>query len=138
MFRDDSGRSRTALSNRALRARERFDSVEQVTVLGLYRLKNVGRKTVKEIKEVFSQHGIRVPEGEPISRPIRDAEPFDWNKIPLNRWGKGMLIDEVRRLRAENARMREGLEIIATCPDEAVHLMPLAAQAALAPTKEGT
>jgi hypothetical protein len=33
---------------------------------------------------------------------------------------------------SENRRLREALDVIATCPAEAVHLMPLAAQAALA------
>lgn len=103
----DGVRKRPELSGRALRALDHFESVEQVTVLGLYRLKHVGRKTVKEIKEVFHEHGLRVPEGEPISPPIRGAvTELDWNKIALNRWGKGMLINEVRRLRAENERLR--------------------------------
>ena len=35
---------------------------------------------------------------------------------------------------AEVTRLREALEVIATCPPEAVHLMPLAAQAALSGT----
>lgn len=32
--------------------------------------------------------------------------------------------------------MREALDIIATCPDDAVHLMPMAAQAALSRARE--
>ena len=39
---------------------------------------------------------------------------------------------------AEYRRMREALEVIATCPPEAVHLMPLAAQAALRGAKGET
>jgi len=37
---------------------------------------------------------------------------------------------------AEISKYREALDIIATCPPDAVHLMPLAAQAALA-TSDG-
>lgn len=36
------------------------------------------------------------------------------------------------RLAVEIRRLREALQVIADCPPEAVHLMPLAAQAALA------
>ncbi len=39
--------------------------------------------------------------------------------------------DAAAALRSENARLREALQVIATCPPAAVHLMPLAAQAAL-------
>jgi hypothetical protein len=53
---------------------------------------------------------------------------------PGGNWG-GATIHTVERCRdalaAEYRRMREALEVIATCPPEAVHLMPLAAQAAL-------
>lgn len=39
--------------------------------------------------------------------------------------------DATAALRTQNAKLREALEIVATCPPEALHLMPLAAQAML-------
>lgn len=45
-------------------------------------------------------------------------------------WKPG--VQRAEAAEAENRRLREALDVIATCPAEAVHLMPLAAQAALA------
>ena len=58
--------------------------------------------------------------------------------------GSGLCVSSARDLwrhraeaaEAENRRLREALDVIATCPAEAVHLMPLAAQAALAGEKK--
>lgn len=88
----------------------------------------------------------------PLEGPITadEARVRSANRFLIKR--EAALVAEVERLRAllpvdgshmpsivdlledEVARLREALDVIATCPPEAVHLMPLAAQAALCST----
>lgn len=46
-----------SLSKRAITALRSFDKIDDVSVSALYRTKGVGRKTVKEIIEVFEERG---------------------------------------------------------------------------------
>lgn len=106
MFRDGSG-SRPALTNRALRALESFDTIEQVTMSALYSIKGVGRSTAREIGEEFHKHGHPAL-AEELARPLQFLSAEERSQIAKQSAAKV----RARRLKQANEtkRLRKALK----------------------------